>query len=233
MAAMASKLQSFNDSLNEAEKANFKLLLGLAAGGLAPQFSRPHGGMGRTAFDAVTETLAGLQPYRDRIPKNGIAYRGTPNFLSDSLLESLQNEAMELRPKALRFEEHFLGCGAPIANELAVSSLLLEFVTEYAGEVESTGIASYIFYDEAGQGIDPHIDTDIFSLNVLLMLRHVAKSDKRSCLVLFSPNTEPERLDLQEGELLLMFAGSVPHGREHIKQGESVTILTFGFKPVV
>ena len=226
------KLHGFNDTLTEAEKANFKLLLGLAAGGLAPGFSKPKEGIGAAAFDTVSDTLIGLQPYSKRISRNGVAYRGRPPLLTDDLLHRLQDEARSLRPASLRFDEHFLGCGAPLANELALSPELTAFVREHAGDVKPTGIASFLFYDEPGQGIDPHIDTDIFSLNVILMLEHRQAGAGRSALVVFPPRSEPERLELQPGEMVVMFAGSIAHGRERMRPGEAVSILTFGFHPL-
>jgi hypothetical protein len=32
--------------------------------------------------------------------------------------------------------------------------------------------------------------------------------------------------------MVIFFAGSVAHGRERVGQGESVTVLTFGFHPL-
>ena len=229
---LSEKLRAFNSTLSEAEKANFKLILGLAAGGLAPDFAKPTTEAGTRAFDTVGETLAKLQPYNKRIARNGIAYRGRPPLMTDSLLASLQEEATALRPSALRFDEHFLGCGAPIANQLAVSSILTNFVRVHAGDVKPTGIASFLYYDEPGQGIEPHIDTDIFSLNVLLMLSHDHTQGSRSSLVVFPPRSDPERFDLIPGEMVIMFAGSMTHGRERMQAGESVSILTFGFHPL-
>jgi hypothetical protein len=228
------KLRNFNSTLTEAEKANFKLLLGLSAGGLVPNFERPKFDAPRMALDAVTETLAKLQPYSNRISKNGIAFRGRPKFLTDNLLKSLQVEAESIRPRTVRFDEHYLGCGAPIANKLATSFELVEFVKANVGFVEPTGVASFIFYDEVGQGIDPHIDTDIFSLNVLLMLSHKVpeKIAARSTLVVFPPDAEPESFDLEPGEVVIMFAGSIAHGRQRVTKDESVSILTFGFHPL-
>ncbi|HEX6370899.1 MAG TPA: hypothetical protein VF006_18415 [Longimicrobium sp.] len=229
---LSGKLRQFNQTLTEAEKANFKLLLGLAAGGLTPGFRRPEVGVAADAFDTVGETLAGLQPYSKRISSNGIAYRGRPEFMNDELLAALQAEARQLRPSAIRFDEHFLGCGAPLANELAVSPMLTEFVRTYAGDVLPTGVASFLFYDEPGQGIDPHIDTDIFSLNVLLMLEHEHGPEQESALVVFPPRSAPERLELVPGEVVIMFAGSIAHGRERMGPNETVSILTFGFHPL-
>jgi hypothetical protein len=229
---LVDKLQAFNESLTEAERANYKLLLGLAAGGLSPDFRTPSRPEKRAAFDTVGETLARLQPYSARISPNGIAYRGRPDFMTDEVLRSLIEEAEVLRPRAIPYEEHFLGTGAPIANRMAVSAELGGLVKAHAGDVQPTGVASFLFYDAPGQGIEPHIDTDIFSLNVILMLKHVGGGDQRSCLVVFPPGREPERLDLVPGEMVIMFAGSITHGREFVKPDEEVAILTFGFHPL-
>jgi hypothetical protein len=226
------KLRRFNEGLSEAEKANFKLMLGLSAGGMLRGFRRPPDPATANALDVVTETLATLQPYSSRVSANGIAYRGRPRLITDDLLASLQREARQLRPSAHRFDEHFLGCGAPLANKLAVSQDLVDFVREYAGDVKPTGVASFLFYDEPGQGIDPHIDTDIFSLNVLLMLHHQRVKEPASALVVFPPRGTPERIDLSPGEIVIMFAGSIAHGRERLNEGEAVSILTFGFHPL-
>ena len=214
------------------EQANFKLLLGLAAGGLAVNLHKPSDRAAAAEFDTVSDTLASLQPYSKRISYNGLAYRGRPKFMTDERLLALQEEARTLRVSARRFDEHFLGCGAPIANELAISDTLSSFVQTYAGDVKPTGIASFLYYDEAGQGIDAHIDTDIFSLNVLLMLSHRYKKTPRSALVLLPPHYPAERIELEPGEIVIMFAGSIAHGRERMKPDEAVSILTFGFHPL-
>jgi len=228
------QLDRFNAALTPKEQAGFKLILGLAASGLAPDFGQSRAGTADSAFGAVTATLARMQPYAARIPADGIVYRGRPDLLTEEMLTSLQTEARELRPTARAYEEHFLGCGAPIANRLATSPKLLDLVTAHAGPVEATGVASFLFYDEAGQGIDPHIDTEVFALNVLTMLRHEVPEGQAttSTLFMFPPNAEPEPVNLQPGEMVIFFAGSVAHGRTRIKAGESVSILTFGFKPV-
>lgn len=225
-------LQRFNNTLSEAERANYKLLLGLSAGGLSPNFELPSAEDDRKALRTVSETLVRLQPYSKRISKNGIAYRGRPELMTDDLLHAQIQEAKALRPSAIRYEHHFLGKGGPLANRISMSSELTAFVRQHAGDVQPTGIASFLYYDELGQGIEPHIDTDIFSLNVILMLNHVVGEGRPSNLVVFPPDGEPERIDLAPGEMVIMFAGSITHGREHMKPGESVWILTFGFHPL-
>jgi hypothetical protein len=231
--ALSEKLLSFNHRLTAAESANFKLILGLAAGGLAPGFQRSREGVEGQAFSSISKALAGLQPFRDRIPSNGVAFRGRPEFISGELLSILQQEASTARKDAVTMDGHYLGFGAPRANELAVSSQLTEFVCGWAGTVKPSGIASFLFYEREGQGIDPHIDTDIFSLNVLMMLNHTKPAGLRpSALVVFPPDGEPERLELEPGDMVIFFAGSIAHGRGRMRLGESVSILTFGFHPL-
>jgi hypothetical protein len=231
-ADLPTRLAGLAEGLSPAEQMSLKLILGLAAGGLAPEFGRPRP-QGDRAFGAATSALARMQPYSSRIPPNGIVYRGRPDLLVDGTLERLQQEAKSLRPSALRYDEHYLGCGAPVANALATSETLRRFVEEHAGPVDPTGVASFLYYDEPGQGIDPHIDTDVFALNVLTMLEHErpAAGGRGSTLVMFPARGEPEIVDLEPGEMVIMFAGSVAHGRNKIVEGESVSILTFGFQP--
>jgi hypothetical protein len=52
------------------------------------------------------------------------------------------------------------------------SAPLVELVNKYAPNMAPTGIASYLFYDQEGLGLSPHIDTEIFTLNAILMLKH-------------------------------------------------------------
>ena len=63
------------------------------------------------------------------------------------------------------------------------------------------------------------------------MLEHKWSAEPPSSLVIFPPHREPERLLLEPGEIVILFAGSIAHGRERMKPGESVAILTFGFHP--
>ncbi len=74
----------------------------------------------------------------------------------------------------------------------------------------------------------------MFALNVLTMLRHEVPAGQatRSALFMFPPNVDPEPINLAPGEMIIFFAGSIAHGRTRIQEGESVSILTFGFKPL-
>jgi hypothetical protein len=227
-ASVGQRLADLHSSLNPAEQANLKLILGLSAGHLVPERD-PGSVNGRVA---VSEALELLCPYEVDDPR-GAQYRGRPELVTDELLGSLIAEAQEVGATAVPFDEHYLGCGGPIADRLATSPELTALVRSVVPGAEPTGIASYLFYKDAGQGIIPHIDTDIFSLNVLLMLAHETPADPvtTSALYMHYPDGSDERFQLTPGEVVIFLAGTQAHSRTPIAEGERVTILTFGFMP--
>lgn len=228
MVELTDKLASLGQSLTDAEKANYKLILGLACSGLLAQRTES---AAKQALDVTMASLADLQPYRRRIPPTGIVYRGRPDFMSDDLLRSLQRESLAARASARRFDDHFVSPGGPTARQVAFSEQLLELVRAGAGSVVSTGRTNYLYYDEPGLGIDPHIDNEEFPLNTILMLEHQRCADP-SALALFREGQAVERIFLAPGELIVFFADSVVHARERMKQEEKVRIVAFGFQPV-
>lgn len=227
-ASVGQRLADLHGSLSPAEQANLKLILGLSAGHLVPD-SDPRAERGRFA---VSEALELLCPYDVADPR-GAQYRGRPELLTDELLATLIAEAEEVGTTAVPFDEHYLGCGGPVADELASSPELTALVRSVVPGAEPTGIASYLFYKDAGQGIIPHIDTDIFSLNVLMMLAHEKPEDAAttSALYMHYPDGSEERFALTPGEVVIFLAGTQAHSRTPIAEGERVTILTFGFMP--
>lgn len=230
--ALAEKLALLTDDMSPAERANYKLILGLAASGLAQEAGVVLDQRRYSALGAVSRSLVELQPYKARITSDGIAWKGKPSFVTPDLLRELQQEAVAIRGAAVDLRNHSLGCGAPIANRVAMSDELTSLVRDFAGDVSPTGIASFIFYDEKGQGISPHVDTDIFSLNVILMLKQEVVDQPPSRLVVYPIDDVPKPVLIEEGEMVIMFAGSIVHGREPLSDGEKVTLLTFGFHPL-
>lgn len=229
---LVDKFLNLAADLSEAERDDFKLLLGAAAGALGPAGHLPEDGGKSLAFQTVLSCLANLQHHAARVPANGIAWRGRPDLLTDALLARLQAEVADRRVSALDLGNHLLGCGGPIADELAVSPALVDFAAAHAGRVTPTGIASYLYYEQPGHGLDAHVDTGVFSLNLIIKLRHENGDDDPANLVVYPPGKPPERIDLAVGEVVLLFAGSVVHGREPMKENEVVQLLTIGFEPV-
>lgn len=226
MSTLGQRLIELNDSLTPAEQANYKLILGLSAGHLAQENS-----VGEARV-AVTDILHQLCPYDvDRV--EGLQYRGRPDFMSEELLHAIQEEARSLEADAIPYDEHYLGYGGSTADRVAVSDELKKMVDGIVPKSVPTGIASYLFYRDPGQGIIPHVDTDIFSLNILLMVEHktVKGDDNPSALTLHYPDGTSEPVNLEEGEIAVFLAGTQAHSRTPIKAGEKVSILTFGFMP--
>jgi len=185
-------------------------------------------------FNLLAETLRILTPNNERMSSNGIAFRGFPKWVTTELLENLQNEAVDRRNKPLDRFDHFLGCGGKEADLLSISKEVEQFVSNYVGKVESTGIASYLYYDRVGDGIRPHIDTEVFSINLILMLKHKfdPKLNKKSATVVFPAYQPAEKYYLDVGEVLIMFGSSVIHTRTIINADEEVHLLTIGYKLV-
>lgn len=228
---LADKLIEAAGSMSPEERACLKILLGAAAAELMQTETATSLHSDASALATVVASVAQLQSHRSRVPANGVAYRGRPPFVTDSLLESFRRESAALRDRAVKFHDHLVVSGAPGAREFAYSRSLGELVAAHAGPVEPTSKANYLYYDSVGLGIEPHIDNEEFSLNAILMLEHVYEQDP-SALVVYPPGAPAERIQLQPGELIVMFADSVVHARERVKIGERIRIAAFGFAPV-
>jgi hypothetical protein len=229
---LSEKLSSLARGMSEAERVNYKLLLGMAAGGLMRNGLPPEEGIEAVAFSTAVTSISALQPHRHRVPPNGVVYRGRPAFVTDELLGDLQRESARLRSTAIRFDDHYFVSGAPLARQVALSVELNDVVQAHADHVTPTAMANYLYYDEVGLGIDPHVDNESFSLNAVLMLEHVYVADP-SALVLYPPHSGVERILLAPGELIIMYADSITHARERMKPGERLRIAAFGFQPLV
>ncbi len=226
------RLVSFGSNLTKAERDNYKLLLGLATGGLATAKTVDERVVRDAAFRSTVSALARLQPYHERVSRSGTAYVGRPDFLTDDMLAAMQRESAQSRAAARRFDDHMLFSNAPLAKAFGASNELRDLIASAVGDVGSTGRANYIYYDEPGMGIDPHIDDAVFSLNTILMLSHTHGAEKSS-LVLYPADGSVERYQLRPGELIVFFADSVVHQRERVHEGEALSIAAFGFKPIV
>lgn len=229
---LSEKLAGLARQMSDAELANYKLLLGMAAGGLARSGEPPTQGLESAAFTTAVTAISALQPHRHRVPPNGVVYRGRPGFMSDVLLGALREESARLRHTALRFDDHYVVSGAPLARDIGFSTELNDLVTAHADHVTPTAKANYLYYDEPGMGIDPHVDNETFSLNAIMMLEHVYERTP-SALVLYPPHSPVERIYLSPGEMIVMYADSITHARERMKLGESVRIVAFGFQPLI
>lgn len=228
---LGSALGSFSSSLTPPERNNLRLVLCMAAGELAGATATAPGTIRDEALRATVGCLTRLQPHGARVPSTGILWYGRASWMTDSMLDELRAEAESQRPSAILYGRQYLAYGGPQANTLAMSANLVALAEQYAGKVRPTGVASYLYYDAEGLGIDPHVDTDVFALNALIMLRHDVVSTRNSCLSLYPPGGSTVKLDLAPGEMVLLFADSVVHGRDSVTAGETVHVLTVGMRP--
>jgi hypothetical protein len=229
---LSEKLAALAERMTDAERANYKFLLSMAAGGLAPRGQEPHTGIEASAFATTLNSISRLQPHRHRIPPDGVVYRGRPEFITDDLLIDLQGESARLRNTAVRFGDHFVVSGAPLASAVGFSTGLHNLIQTYADYVTPTAKANYLYYDAEGLGIDPHVDNEVFALNAVLMLRHVYDSNP-SALVLYPSDAARQRIFLRPGEMIVLYADSTIHARERMGRNEQVSIVGFGFQPIL
>ena len=230
--ALVDRLSRLSSELTPAERENLKFLLSMAAGGLlsghAQTISEP---LRNAALTTAQRSLPKL--HGDKRPEfdTGVVFCGRGSFLSDEDVTVLDYESLAYRPRAERFHDHYVASGAPIARELALSQSINDFLSSRVGPVLPTYKANYLYYDEPGLGIDPHVDKDEFSLNVLTMLEH--RPDRRhSELILYPPERDVIHVHLEPGESLVFFADSVTHQRTRTVDGEAIRLVSFGYRTV-
>ncbi|TDE57393.1 2OG-Fe(II) oxygenase [Nonomuraea mesophila] len=162
---------------------------------------------------------------------SALLYRGRPQWVTDELLAGLVSESQALRPQAQVGERQFYRRGGDAAAAVAFSAELRGLVEQHVKPAAPTHFCDYLYYDREGDGIDPHVDTEEFPLNVLMMLVHEGE-ERSSNLVLF-PSGGPETatpVPLRPGELVLFRANEIIHARSRLAAGERVHLLTFGFR---
>jgi len=189
---------------------------------LAPRGAAPQSRNKEEAFRAILQCLNEIQP-------PGTMWCGRPPLLSDILLGALQEESRVALRSAKPTDRYLLSRGGPVAKGLATSGKLEALVMSNFSGVAPTGVASYIYYNKPGHGLDPHVDTEVYSVNVILMLEHSYKKNP-SHLLVYENDIFPKRILLREGEMAIINAGSVIHAREDVGSDERVSILTIGFQ---
>jgi hypothetical protein len=224
MGDLQARLNEFTRSLTESEYHNYKTVLALASGGLIK--ARKDEGSGALT---VTTGLLAASRKRPQSAEFGIAWKGRPDFLTDEIMQALRDESRLSRPRANRVEDHKVVPGGDAARRLGQSEAFIALVKTCAGGAVSTERSTYLYYDEPGMGIDPHIDNPEFALNAILMLEH-DHEDAPSALT-FYEGSQSKRVHLAVGELILFFADSVIHARERMKEREFLAVVAFGFQP--
>ncbi|RAG81536.1 hypothetical protein DN069_32290 [Streptacidiphilus pinicola] len=226
------RLSRLSSELSAAERENLKFILSMAAGGLLSG----HAGnvddeLRKAALATAQRSLPALHGNLRAEFETGVVFCGRASFFSDEDIDALDRENREYRPRADRFHDHFVASGAPIARELALSQAISDFLAAKVGPVVPSFKANHLYYDQPGLGIDPHVDKDDFSLNVLTMLEH-SPAERHSELILYPPEQDALHLQLQRGESLIFFADSVTHQRTRTAEGERIRLVSFGYRTI-
>ena len=224
---LADKLITLYDSLpSEQERFHIHLLMSVAMGGLAPRIAEGRREIAEKTWDAGIKVISHMNPA-------GLAYIGDPRFVREEYLSDLITESRSQGTIAHRAGNHELAPGGDIATKLSTDQRLISLVSESIGlSVEPSLISSYLFYNKEGDYLYPHVDTEIFAINCIVMLEHTIPSEEPdgSALIVYPPGKGKTRLHLQPGEIVIILASGTVHGREEIKKGEHVVILTIGFQ---
>jgi len=223
------RISALAAGLSPAERENLKLLLSMAAGGLlGGHVDGSNTQEQEHALETAQRTLPLLQKAPSRAVQDGIVFVGRAPFFSHHDLEALNNESIKYREQAGRFHDHYVASSAPVAREISLSSSIHTFLEEHVGAVIPTYKANYLYYDAPGLGIDPHVDKDEFSLNILTMLEHSGEQSSR--LLLHPPGKNPVELDLKPFETLVFLADRVTHQRTRTVDNEQIRLVSFGYK---
>lgn len=164
---------------------------------------------------------------------DGVFFLGRPAWLTDDLFAKLRNESRSQRAGAEKIRaQHFAEMG-PVGHALCASPELQSFVDSYAAPAKPSGKANYRYYDMPESQVPPHVDTDEFYLNVIIMLSHTFGSERRSGLLLFPHGPDPVTIVLEPGEVILFNAKEVIHARTPISDNneEWAENMGIGFTP--
>lgn len=229
--------RSFVETLSLEEIDALKYQLSITAVELLNNFGLPDDLIKQEIFNSTIKKIASIQPYRDKIKKYGIVYRGKPSFLTDDLLSKLQSEAVSFRQQAKPNYEQWISPvdtedNATFAEKLEGSSKLLDFVCEFAGKCIPSYISNYIYYDVEGQNSEPHVDNAFTAVTVMIGLKHEG-INKKSSSIIYWPDAEPLEYQLRPGEMTIFFGTTMVHGRTPISKGEEVHSLLLSFRPVL
>jgi hypothetical protein len=223
------------DLVRGADPVDFFLMkdqLSMAASALPVDGTLPRTPSDLHAFRVIQRWLFELcRAGRPGLRKDGIIWRGRPRFMTDDLLQALLAEAADLRPGASRQRWGQFTCSkTKVAQSLSEGADVRSMIRDLAGSIEGVSTAIYLYYDEPGAHVRPHVDGDKFSINMNVMLDHSSRTDATSDLVVYPVDGAPERLRMTPGELVLMYADCIVHTRSPVSAGEIVQNLAMGFQ---
>jgi hypothetical protein len=189
-------------------------------------------------LSSLLRQLADIQPFSERVPEYGIAYRGRPGFMTDRLVQKLGRESSQFRSQAkwslnqLVFQPDTPD-GNTVCEQLAASDELYQLVILHAGPALRSYITTYLYYDIPGQCSEPHVDNAFTSITAMVGIRNDCgeATGRSSASIVYWPDRPPLEYRLEPGEIAIFFGECVLHGRTPIRSGEVVHSLLTSFRP--
>jgi hypothetical protein len=221
---LAHRLETFTDR-HERKRVPLADLMGLAARGLAPAGDPPSDDAGAAAWRATLATA-------ERLYGEGFCRLGRLPFLDDGRLAMLLAES-EQAQRATIGRAAQIGEPGRALRELAVDRRLTAGVSEAVDfAVRPSYRAVYMYYAPSAR-VHPHVDHADYEIIFHLTLAHIPPADgsRRAALVVYRLDGPPARVELAEGEAMVLRGRGSIHTREPIKGGEHWTTLAIGFAP--
>ena len=228
-AILAHKLIEFSNSLSDAERYNFHLIMSVGIGGMVHKASSsPLDEKKKITWDAGLEVLAKMNPF-------GFFSLGRVGFIFDEYLEVLTIEANLREPHAKRFGPHALLEGGVSSELLSKDCRFQDLISNTVGfKVQPTNTINYHFYNREGDYLPPHVDPEESSfVNCVIGIERIPPDDGSdgSALLVYNVNGSTERFIINPSEVVIILASGTVHAREALKHGEKLITLTIGFRP--
>ncbi|MFF7633549.1 tetratricopeptide repeat protein [Kitasatospora sp. NPDC008050] len=182
-----------------------------------------------TDFPALRDAVRGLTAHQ----------RGHPRHLRDQSFPAELVAAMAEEAEKAVAADGYLHNGkwnAAVGNaakRFAGQVDLAAVVARSTGlEVEQPHTGVYIAYLEEGQFLDFHVDEFGFGeANLILCLKHERPTGAPRVSTTVFINTDGYlECDLAAGDCVVFDGALTPHGRTPLSAGESVTLISFGFR---
>lgn len=159
-----------------------------------------------------------------------------PPWLTEPLRWLLLEEARRVRHRALELTGQRVAHGGEAAQHLCRSRSLHRWLAQAGGPpLEERGTSTYIYYEKAGDHCPVHMDLpDGFEVNLLVPLEHVGGAAAGGASATFAVTPDgPRLLPASPGEAVLFHSARTLHGRTELGEGESVTLLSIGYRMAV
>ncbi len=182
-------------------------------------------------FPALRDAVAGLS-YQRVYPRHLRHQRD--QSLPSALLAAMTEEAEKaISTDGYLHNGKWNAAVGDAANNFAEQVDLAAVVARSTGlEVEQPHTAVYIGYREEGQFLDFHVDEPGFGeANLILCLRHERPTGAHGVSATVFINTDGYlECALAPGDCVVFDGALTPHGRTPLSPGESVTLISFGFR---